>query len=238
MRLKFDYNSAEDDLNASTVLANSSGNSNNNINPEDLTLFQCDENVTEEVITDDYQSFENEVVEIEDNNCREEVYDQKYQPPTQTSSNSQELSNISTLNFTKSTNNKKNSQNFSSHHHASTSSSSQTEVININEDSAIIELNSNNLTVIPSNHNISSTTTSTATTIPSITTPIISSISSCSSNRPISILRDQWDAFGELVANEFRNLNSELSRKRLKRKIMQAMLEVGEEDDNLLSNRS
>lgn len=44
-------------------------------------------------------------------------------------------------------------------------------------------------------------------------------------------VRDQWDAFGELIASEFRNLNSELSRKRLKRKIMQVMLEIGEEDD-------
>ncbi|XP_017070525.1 uncharacterized protein LOC108107490 [Drosophila eugracilis] len=43
--------------------------------------------------------------------------------------------------------------------------------------------------------------------------------------------RDQWDAFGELIASEFRNLNSEVSRKRLKRKIMQVMLEIGEEDD-------
>ncbi|XP_034104078.1 uncharacterized protein LOC117567908 [Drosophila albomicans] len=44
-------------------------------------------------------------------------------------------------------------------------------------------------------------------------------------------IRDQWDAFGELIANEFRNLNSAISRKKLKRKIMQVMLEVGEEDD-------
>lgn len=43
--------------------------------------------------------------------------------------------------------------------------------------------------------------------------------------------RDQWDVFGEFVAAEFKNLNSELSRKKLKRKIMQVMLEVGEEDD-------
>ncbi|KPU76110.1 uncharacterized protein Dana_GF12047, isoform B [Drosophila ananassae] len=43
--------------------------------------------------------------------------------------------------------------------------------------------------------------------------------------------RDQWDAFGELIANEFRNLNSDIFRKRLKRKIMQVMLEIGEEDD-------
>ncbi|XP_023171838.2 uncharacterized protein LOC111600108 [Drosophila hydei] len=44
-------------------------------------------------------------------------------------------------------------------------------------------------------------------------------------------VRDQWDAFGELIANEFRNLNSMISRKKLKRRIMQIMLEVGEEDD-------
>ncbi|XP_070069582.1 uncharacterized protein [Drosophila takahashii] len=51
--------------------------------------------------------------------------------------------------------------------------------------------------------------------------------------------RDQWDAFGELIASEFRNLNSEISRKRLKRKIMQVMLEVGEEDDlNIPSTNS
>ncbi|KAH8402266.1 hypothetical protein KR009_010885 [Drosophila setifemur] len=55
-----------------------------------------------------------------------------------------------------------------------------------------------------------------------------------SSPAPTQILtgsRDQWDAFGELIANEFRNLNSEVSRKRLKRRIMLVMLEVGEEDD-------
>lgn len=46
-----------------------------------------------------------------------------------------------------------------------------------------------------------------------------------------SATRDQWDAFGELIANEFRNLNSSVSRKILKRKIMQIILEVGEEDD-------
>ncbi|CAD6998629.1 uncharacterized protein LOC101453074 [Ceratitis capitata] len=44
--------------------------------------------------------------------------------------------------------------------------------------------------------------------------------------------RDQWDAFGELIATEFRHLNSDTSRKKLKRKIMQAMVEVGEEDDS------
>lgn len=46
-----------------------------------------------------------------------------------------------------------------------------------------------------------------------------------------SSIRDQWDAFGELIATELRNLNSSISRKKLKRKIMQVMLEVGEEDD-------
>ncbi|XP_030245404.1 uncharacterized protein LOC115564821 [Drosophila navojoa] len=49
-------------------------------------------------------------------------------------------------------------------------------------------------------------------------------------------VRDQWDAFGELIANEFRNLNSMISRKKLKRKIMQIMLEVGEEDDKKYTN--
>ncbi|XP_055838198.1 uncharacterized protein LOC129906441 isoform X2 [Episyrphus balteatus] len=50
--------------------------------------------------------------------------------------------------------------------------------------------------------------------------------------------RDQWDVFGEFVAAEFKNLNSELSRKKLKRKIMQVMLEVGEEDDGININIS
>lgn len=53
---------------------------------------------------------------------------------------------------------------------------------------------------------------------------------------PGSGVRDQWDAFGELIANEFRNLNSMISRKKLKRKIMQIMLEVGEEDDKKYTN--
>lgn len=48
--------------------------------------------------------------------------------------------------------------------------------------------------------------------------------------------RDQWDTFGDLIASEFRHMNSDISRKRLKRKIMQAMLEIGEEDDELLVN--
>ncbi|XP_011199143.2 uncharacterized protein LOC105223193 [Bactrocera dorsalis] len=46
--------------------------------------------------------------------------------------------------------------------------------------------------------------------------------------------RDEWDAFGELIATEFRHLNSVSSKKKLKRKIMQAMLEIGEEDDSIL----
>lgn len=53
----------------------------------------------------------------------------------------------------------------------------------------------------------------------------------CGPTSQPSTKRDQWDAFGELIANEFRNLNSAISRKILKRKIMQIMLEVGEEDD-------
>ncbi|XP_022223928.2 uncharacterized protein LOC111075126 isoform X1 [Drosophila obscura] len=84
------------------------------------------------------------------------------------------------------------------------------------------------------------------TCIPEYVSAIISASTTCSSSvatRPgdaagavsvpaqVSIGRDQWDSFGELIANEFRNLNSDVSRKRLKRKIMQVMLEVGEEDD-------
>lgn len=63
-----------------------------------------------------------------------------------------------------------------------------------------------------------------------------SSTSNCCSqdaNHSRKPVRDQWDAFGELIANELRNYNSDISRKRLKRKIMQSMLEVGEEDDRL-----
>ncbi|KAM7343124.1 uncharacterized protein ACRADG_010266 [Cochliomyia hominivorax] len=228
MRLKFDFNTSEDDINVTTVTIPSSGSSgsNNTSNAEELQ-YQYDDNVSEEVITDDFQNFENEIVELEQSNCREEVHDQKYQPPSQSSQN-QDLSSISARNL-RSSNNKKNSPNLLQN--SSANSSSQTEVININEDSSIIELNSNNLSVVPSHtHIISSVSTSS----PTGTTPISSS---SSSNRPASVLRDQWDAFGELVANEFRNLNSDVSRKRLKRKIMQAMLEVGEEDDNLASNR-
>ncbi|KAH8413699.1 hypothetical protein KR222_004102 [Zaprionus bogoriensis] len=50
-------------------------------------------------------------------------------------------------------------------------------------------------------------------------------------------IRDQWDAFGELIANEFRNLNSASSQKKLKRKIMQIILEIGEEDDQKYTSR-
>ncbi|XP_037948407.1 uncharacterized protein LOC119679891 [Teleopsis dalmanni] len=49
--------------------------------------------------------------------------------------------------------------------------------------------------------------------------------------KSIPIIRDQWDAFGQLIATEFHNLNSDVSRRKLKRKIMQAMVEIGEEDD-------
>ncbi|XP_065368389.1 uncharacterized protein LOC135960914 [Calliphora vicina] len=221
LRVKFDINNSEDDINVTTVLASSSGSSNNT-NPEDLTQFHYDDNVTEEVITDDFQSFENEVIEVNQTNCREEIYDQKYQPPQQLP-NSQELSSRSLV---------KSAAKIKSQP-SSASSSSQTDVINIDDDSSILELSSNNLT---SHSNI---ITATSSSSPLLSIPVVSSISSTSSsNRPAQILRDQWDAFGELVANEFRNFNSEVSRKRLKRKIMQAMLEVGEEDDHLMSNRS
>ncbi|XP_037811526.1 uncharacterized protein LOC119603553 [Lucilia sericata] len=233
MRVRFDFSNAEDDHNVSTVLPNSSGSSNTT-QPDDVSQFQYDDNVTEEIITDDYQSFENEVIEVDQTNCREEGCDQKYQPPTQLQNN-QELTTISSRNFTKSLNKTK-SQHLPPI--SSSCTSSQTEVININDDSSsIIELSSNNLSVVSSHSNTISAASATSSS--SLTTPLISSIStSSSSNRPVTVVRDQWDAFGELVANEFRNLNSEVSRKRLKRKIMQAMLEVGEEDDHLMDNRS
>ncbi|EDW32440.1 GL10439 [Drosophila persimilis] len=84
------------------------------------------------------------------------------------------------------------------------------------------------------------------TCVPEYASTILSAPTTCTSSIPtrqvdasgtvsvpahVSIARDQWDSFGELIANEFRNLNSDISRKRLKRKIMQVMLEVGEEDD-------
>ncbi|KAL7737466.1 hypothetical protein ACLKA6_007604 [Drosophila palustris] len=61
--------------------------------------------------------------------------------------------------------------------------------------------------------------------------PTLSAIDKQNFVNPPGVIRDQWDAFGELIANEFRNLNSPISRKKLKRRIMQIMLEVGEEDD-------
>ncbi|XP_023303094.2 uncharacterized protein LOC111685087 [Lucilia cuprina] len=230
MRVRFDFSNSEDDLNVSTVLPNNSGSSNTT-QSEDVSQFQYDDNVNEEIITDDYQSFENEVIEVDQTNSRGEGYDQKYQPPAQLQKN-QELTSISTRNFSQSLNKTK-SQHLPAH--SSTCTSSQTEVININDDSSsVIELSSNNISVVSSHSNTIPATA--ATTSSSLNTPVIST--SSSSNRPVTIVRDQWDAFGELVANEFRNLNSEVSRKRLKRKIMLAMLEVGEEDDHLMDNRS
>ncbi|KNC20919.1 hypothetical protein FF38_00330 [Lucilia cuprina] len=230
MRVRFDFSNSEDDLNVSTVLPNNSGSSNTT-QPEDVSQFQYDDNVNEEIITDDYQSFENEVIEVDQTNSRGEGYDQKYQPPTQLQKK-QELTSISSRNFSQSLNKTK-SQHLPAN--SSTCTSSQTEVININDDSSsVIELSSNNISIVSSHSNTIPATA--ATTSSSLNTPVIST--SSSSNRPVTIVRDQWDAFGELVANEFRNLNSEVSRKRLKRKIMQAMLEVGEEDDHLMDNRS
>uniref|UniRef100_A0A1A9X4H8 MADF domain-containing protein n=1 Tax=Glossina brevipalpis TaxID=37001 RepID=A0A1A9X4H8_9MUSC len=53
-------------------------------------------------------------------------------------------------------------------------------------------------------------------------------------NRPNNATaHDEWDAFGNVIATELRNLYSDTSRKKLKRKIMQAILDVGEEDDEL-----
>ena len=42
---------------------------------------------------------------------------------------------------------------------------------------------------------------------------------------------DEHQLFGEFVAQELRGLKSEESRKKLKRKILQLVIEIGEEDD-------
>ena len=235
LRLKFDFNNTEEDINiSSAVLDNNSTASVNATNPEDLSHFQYnDDNGSEEVVTDDYQSFENAVVEVTPpTTTREEVYDQKYQPPQTANHDHHPSTVVATRSFT---NNSKKTKPAS----ANSSSSLPTEIISINDEASIVELNTSNLTVMPSSHSLITTTASSSCSSSSIATPVIASITSGnSSNRPSNVLHDQWDAFGELVANEFRNLNSELSRKRLKRKIMQAMLEIGEEDDSLAANRT
>lgn len=218
MRLKFDYNSADEDINVTTVLPNS--NRVSTFNHDEVSQYQYEDNGAEEVITEDFQTFENEVSELTQT-TREEMYDQKFQPtqplsvqPTAINNNKKPLSAAQQTHILPQS--------------SVSCSSSQTDIINIHDDSPVIELNSNNLTVVSSNPQL-------MTSSSSISTPVIASVSSnCTSNRPASVLRDQWDAFGELVANEFRNLNSDVSRKHLKRKIMQAMLEVGEEDDTFI----
>lgn len=42
---------------------------------------------------------------------------------------------------------------------------------------------------------------------------------------------DEHQLFGEFVAQELRGLKSEESRKKLKRKILQVVIDIGEEDD-------
>lgn len=96
-------------------------------------------------------------------------------------------------------------------------SSQPHDIISKNNDSTVIELDPNNLTV------------------DSLNSELVTTSSAIISNGPpaASVLRDQWDVFGELVANEFRNLSSDNSRRRLKRKFMEAMLEIEEEDNHL-----
>ena len=234
MRLKFDFNNTEEDINiSSAVLDNNSSASVNATNPEDLSHFPYnDDNGSEEVVTDDYQSFENAVVEVTPpTTTREEVYDQKYQPPQTANHEHHPSTVVATRSFT---NNLKKQKPSSAN---SSSSAVSTEIISINDEASVVELNTSNLTVMPSSHSLITTTATSSCSSSSVPTPVIASVTSgYSSNRPSNVLHDQWDAFGELVANEFRNLNSELSRKRLKRKIMQAMLEIGEEDDSLTVN--
>lgn len=216
MRLKFDFNSTEDDTNMSSVEV-SNNNAGSADNQEDFGHHQYnDDNGAEEIITDDFQTFDNNVVQITTPTTHEEVHDHKYRPP-QTVRHDQSARCY--------TNNLKKQKPTST----CASSSSQTEILNTNEDASIVQLNSSDLSVMPTP---SLTTTSASSS--TVVTPVITTITSeNSSNKQSNAVRDQWDAFGELVATEFRNLNSEVSRKRLKRKIMQAMLEVGEEDDKI-----
>lgn len=55
-------------------------------------------------------------------------------------------------------------------------------------------------------------------------------------SRDSNSTRDECDTFAEFVANELRNLSSDFSRKKMKRKIMQAMLEVWNEEDEVNIN--
>lgn len=240
MRLRFDYNSAEDDVNVTMLPSNTNSSSASTQHNEEIVqqYQEYDEEDIDEAATEEFHNFE----------VNDVVNDQKYQPHSVTPVQHQPpviaaiTSNARSL-FTQPTNNHKSSQT-----HSTKKSSAHTEIVNMsNEDTSIIELNANNVTVI------SSSTPSTALTTNTPSNSSCSSLGTASNthfvnsaddasttvntlNKPsmaMPVVRDQWDAFGELVATEFRNLNSDISRKKLKRKIMQAMLEVGEEDDAL-----
>lgn len=239
MRLRFDYNSAEDDVNVTMLPA--AANTNDDISHQ----YQYEEN-NEETPNEDFHQLENELNEVVGHTVqqREETMDQKYLPPIQ----QQNMSNVRT-------NAQKKTPHTVLHSPIATSSTGPSgahiEITNINTDSSsTMELNSNNLAIISTNPTLITSSSTTSPAIPccvsaTTATPIISSVASVGSNPNPNIIttsspslstactRDQWDSFGELVATEFRNLNSDISRKKLKRKIMQAMLEVGEEDDYL-----
>ncbi|XP_075168791.1 uncharacterized protein LOC142240930 [Haematobia irritans] len=232
MRLKFDYNSSEDDVNITMISA-----PNTNCNDDISSNYQYEDQNEDAPTAEDYQQFENEINEVVggQSTVREDTIDQKYIP----NSIQQQICIAKPVQ-----NQKKISQNCSKNS-IHVPPSSYAEIVNLSHHdntSSTVEINANdvannNATLISSSNTLTTTVPSLASTSVS-NTPAIGSIICSSSNTNTSLshhitARDQWDSFGELVATEFRNLNSDLSRKKLKRKIMQAMLEVGEEDDDL-----
>ncbi|XP_005183396.1 probable protein kinase DDB_G0277539 [Musca domestica] len=256
MRLRFDYNSAEEDVHVTVIPQNNSSSSttSNQYSNDDTSQLQYEDNHGE-TSTEDFQNFENELNEVGTNGeggaavqstlVSEETIDQKYLPTLQQQHQMQKQHFISTPRTY--LQQKPKQQHAAPSHNYSTlttnNSASETNhagnVIHLNHENAasIIELNSSNISsaVLHSNSNNNVTTSSPSATMVN-NNPVIASSSNTNHTTVTTstpVARDQWDAFGELVATEFRNLNSDLSRKKLKRKIMQAMLEIGEEDDGL-----
>ncbi|XP_073845628.1 uncharacterized protein [Musca autumnalis] len=252
MRLRFEYNSTEEDANV-TVVPQPSTTNNANQGADDMSQLHYEEdNNAAETSHEDFQNFENELNEAIDAGrseqmtiVSEETIDQKYIPTIQQQRAPQQVQHQHfSVSTSRSSAQQKQNQQYSN---VTTNTSSDnnnhhgnSDIINLNhENTSIIELNSSNLsTALISNNKGNNNEMSPSTPI----NPVASSTSSSFNpnqtttttiNTPAPATRDQWDAFGELVATEFRNLNSDLSRKKLKRKIMQAMLEVGEEDDGL-----
>ncbi|XP_013106915.2 uncharacterized protein LOC106086690 [Stomoxys calcitrans] len=240
MRLKFDYNSAEDDVNI-TMLSAPNASSNEDISSN----YQYEEQTEETSPAEVCQNFENELNAVVNDQAmpREDSLDQKYIPPPVQQMQQQQLQ----MPTNKSYSQKK--ATLSAANNSIHISPGYAEIVNLSshDNAAAIEINAHDMAVVTSHNQalMPSSTTSTSSVPTStaaasvIETPVIASVVCGSSNVSTSLSqsplapRDQWDSFGELVATELRNLNSDLSRKKLKRKIMQAMLEVGEQDDAL-----